>query len=267
MFEPCGDALILAALIGAFVFAGCGGDTSAPEASALSANATGGSAVGAGGASAGSATGGTAGAQLCLKTPAPSTHISDFTVWEEGNWGYQNGDLTGGQSLYQSDASATFTVSVDLSAPDPNLRLVAHDGTGAYSGYVMWFATCTDASKYLGIQFEVGGDLGGGALDFQVQTSTNYPIDGRNQKGECTGTWSTGCANNHHAVTVTPDLTRVQFTWAELTEGSTQEVDGGSRNSPMDPTNILGVQWQVNCPSSATCDMDFRIDTVEFIPP
>jgi hypothetical protein len=270
MFESPGERLSLAALIGAFVVAGCGGDTSGSRPKIDGGTATGGVVTGTGGTSAGSATGGSAGAQPCLKTPAPNTHISDFTVWDRGNWGYPDGDLTGGQSLYSSDASAAFTATVDTTLDNPYLVLTANDGIGAYSGYVMWFASCLDASKapgdaghpYAGIQFKVKGVLGGASLQFQVQTSTNYPIDGKNQKGECVGGWgSLTCNNNYVEVTVTSEWTTVSYTWEEFT--------GGYPVTHLDPSNILGIQWQANCPTSAKapCVMEIDLDRVEFFPP
>jgi hypothetical protein len=270
MFESRGERLTLAALVGAFVVAGCGGDTSGTRPKADAGNATGGSVTGTGGASAGSATGGSAGAQTCLKTPAPNTHISDFTVWEDGNWGYPDGDLTGGQSLYQSDTSAVLTPSVDTSLDNPYLKLLANLPIGGYTGYVMWFANCLNAAApvphpetpYSGIQFKVKGNLGGASLQFQVQTSTNYPIDGKNQKGECVGGWgSLTCNNNYVEVTLAPEWTTASFTWDQFT--------GGYPVTYLDPSNILGLQWQANCPTSAKerCVMEIDIDRVEFFPP
>jgi hypothetical protein len=191
-------------------------------------------------------------------------------VWDKGSWGYPNGDLTGGQSLYQSDTSATFAASVDTSLDDPYLHLTANDVPGAYSGYVMWFASCLNAAApaphpetpYSGIRFKVKGSLGGASLQFQVQTSTNYPIDGKNQKGECVGGWgSLTCANSYVTVTVTSDWTTVSYTWDQFT--------GGYPVTYLDPSNILGLQWQANCPTSAKepCVMEIDIDRVEFFPP
>jgi hypothetical protein len=263
MLESLGERLMLAALVGAFVVAGCGGDTSGSRPKIGAGGAT----LGAVGTTAGSATGGSAGAQACLKWPMPNTHISDFTQWEDGVWGYPGvGDLTGGQSLYQSDNSAVFTPSVDLSLPNPFLRLQASDQPGGYSGYVMWFDYCADASRYQGIRFKIRGNLGGATLQFQVQTSTNYPIDGRNQKGECVGGWgSSTCNNNYVTVTMstvtddagTSDWTTAEYTWDKFT--------GGFPIDHLDPSNILGLQWQANCPTSGKlCSMTIDLDRVEF---
>jgi hypothetical protein len=267
MLESFGNPMKAAALVGAFLLVRCGGDTRGSRPKIDAGVNAGGAATGVGGSSTGTATGGYAGAQLCLKTPAVNTHIADFTQWDNGNWGYAPGDLVGGQSPYQSDSSATVTASVDTSLPDPYLKLTATIPSGGYTGYVMWFGTCVDASKYSGIQFKVKGkNFGSCTLDFQVQTSTNYPIDGKNLKGECMGDWTAKsadqlvCKSNHAAVTVTLDWTTASFPWNHLQEGQPVAI--------MDPSDILGIQFQVSAATGVTCPgLELDLDTIEFFPP
>jgi hypothetical protein len=83
-------------------------------------------------------------------------------------------------------------------------------------------------------------------------------VDTVNGKGACLGTWSSGCANNHTAVTVAATPTVTNLAWAFLI--------GGLPITPADPAELLGVQWQVNCPLTATagCAVDLTLDDVAF---
>ena len=224
----------------------CGGETGGDAAG-------GGGGVGAGGSDAG----GLPTITACPGVPAPNAHISDFSVWDDGTWGAA-GDLRGSQSFYQSDFSARFTGSVDTTAANPRLRLTATMPIGGYAGYVMWFGPCVDASAFSGIRFQVAGDLGGGTLIFEVQTNSNYPSSSTSPRGACVGEWGASCADNYAVVTVTGSPTTVSSTWAELT--------GGAPVSPADPHELVGLQWQANCPVSAgqPCLVNLTLDTVEF---
>jgi hypothetical protein len=270
MFISTSDAFKVSALIGALAFAGCGGDKSSPEEAtggtgASAGNATAGSTTG-GAANAGSSTGGGGGLppQSCSQTAPPNATISNFVPWNNGSWG-ASGDLTGGQSLYQTAtdaAAAGFSPSVDGTAADPALHVTATVvAGGGYAGYVMWFHPCVDASAYTGISFDISGSLGGATLSFQVQMNDDYPIDVGNQKGACAGgSWTqTTCWNNRAAVTVTADVTTVSFTWAELI--------GGYPTTPVDPRQLLGIQWEANCSTTAACAVDLTLDNVQFTGP
>ena len=74
------------------------------------------------------------------------------------------------------------------------------------------------------------------------------------------GDWTT-CTNNQFklpALTATPTAVDVPFA----------SITGGNPRAPLDPSQILGVQWQVNCPSStdttATCAVNVTIGAVMF---
>jgi hypothetical protein len=117
-----------------------------------------------------------------------------------------------------------------------------------------------DASRFDGISFTLSGDAGEAQLELQVQTSHDYPIDDGNSKGECQGSWS-DCVNNAAAIdfTSSAEVMTVQVPWADLT--------GGTPVSTMDPSEILGIQWQLNCASDAVCTPNIVIDDVQFYPP
>ncbi len=257
MLELRGDVAI-AALVGAFVSAGCGDTTNRAGSGDTTPGNVYAGAMGIGGS-------GSTQPQTCYRAAAPNTHISDFTVWDGGNWGYPN-DLNGGATLYQSDSPSAFQADVDVNAADPNLHLVANVLPTGYAGFVMWFAACVDASRFSGIQFELGGTLGGATLSFQVQMNDDYPVDARNKKGACLGgNWTEAtCWNNRAEVTLDADagdLTRFSYAWADLKDGHPI--------SPIDPTQLIGLQWEATCSGSSDtiCAVDLRLDTVEFFPP
>ncbi len=253
------DALKVSALIGLFALVGCGGDKS-------SVDATGGTGTGGAG---GSGAGGTGGAPLppqpCSHTAPPTATISNFVPWgSDGKWG-ATGELTGGQALYQDTSGSTgFTVTVDADAGDPALHLTGTVVNGGYTGFVMWFGPCVDASAYQGIKFDISGTLGGATMSFQVQMNDDYPTDVTNKKGACAGgSWTeTTCWNNRAAVTVDTDAGPVttpitlSYAWADLVDGYP--------TTPIDPSQLLGIQWEANCSATAGCAVDLTIDNVVF---
>jgi hypothetical protein len=261
-----------AVLIGTLVLGSCGGDDSpANTATGGTPAATGGADQGSGGTtgtSAGGTTGsGTAGSGACTHTPAPKPMITDFSNFQTNdcsvsgcNWGLAaNGDLTGGTFTYKGPEalSGSITINPIVDTTEGNLHLTASVPGGGYAGFGFWFGPCVSAAAFTGITFTIGGTLGGGSAEFQLQTSKDYPIDTINAKGECTGSWSQGCASNKSAVSVPATATPVTLLWTVLT--------GGQPEATVDPSEILGVQWQFNCPATATtCAVDITLDDVTF---
>ena len=244
-----GPTLGFFALAAVVTVSACGGSGS-PK-----ATATGGAGgVGNEGGASGNAGAGPVAVFECEHYAAPGELITDFSNWSSGNWG-DDTTLTGGSFYYDSDS----TDGVDM------LVATVTDGalgiTGdvvSYAGFGLWFGPCLDASQFDGIEFTISGDFGESGLEFQVQTSRNYPIDTANSKGACAGEWSNGCVSNTFSPTIesseTP--TKLQIAWADLT--------GGDPIAPIDPTELLGLQWQFNCASDATCTPNVVIDDVKF---
>lgn len=286
-------ALLLTAL-----FAACGGDDSPPEdtgsadggeqgdtggssSTGGSSNATGGASEDTGGSSSGGAagdssgsTGGTqtstggaggAGDEGCVGVAVPSSRISDFseiaagTTWTTGSksWG-DSVSLTGGTFHYQGTDVTPLTATI---TEEGGLRLQATIPANGYVGFGMWFGpSCSDASAFDGISFAIGGDGGNTQIQVQVQMSRDYPIDAANNKGECEFTdeetkWSE-CTNNATTIEgVNATQQEYQLGW--------EEFQGGTPITPLDPTELLGIQWQFNC-GSADCPLDVVLDDVMF---
>lgn len=91
-----------------------------------------------------------------------------------------------------------------------------------------------------------------------LQTASNYPIGGA--RGGCMydsedEKWSV-CTNNFMELTEPlSGLTHVVIGW--------DEFGGGSPVSSVDPTELLGVQFQFNC--GATCDIDVVLADLSFV--
>ncbi len=185
----------------------------------------------------------------CAGSVPPGPIINDFSTWSSGNFG-DSSTLTGGTFYYDGDGDDSVqALSIDVT---DEVGTVSGEITADYAGFGFWLASCIDASSYDGIQFDIGGEPDGASIEFQVQTSRNYPIDDSSSKGECEGDWS-DCVSNQVSVEITTEVTTVQVPWTDLT--------GGMPIDTMDPTEILGLQWQVNC---ASCTPEFTLDEVQF---
>ena len=212
---------------------------------------------GAGGSTSSSdATGGAAGTEAaagaggCQHYSAPSEAITDFSSWTtDGNWG-TNTTLTGGSFTYPENSSLTLAVDAEV------LSVTGTVAATEYAGFGLWFGPCTDASAYSGVTFTIGGDSGQSQVVLQLQTSQNYPIDTENDKGECEGSWSDGCASNQLVLEVPASPGTIEVLWDELS--------GGVPIEGVDPTELLGIQWQFSC-GDADCNVNITVDDVAFI--
>lgn len=181
----------------------------------------------------------------CKKGVPAAAEVAPGT---NGIWGTSSA-IAGGTFLYQDVDAHKFVV--DTATTTGSVNLTSTIVAGGYSGYGIYFKDpekCWDASAYTGgVSVTIGGDLGGGKILFQVQTNSDYPIDTKNSKGACEGTWSSGCGNNTTAaleIAATP--TAIQIPWAD--------INGGSPNAAVDPSEMLGIQFQINCPQDAAAD-------------
>lgn len=249
MIRRSAFAGVVAAVLG-FATAGCGGDNSdPPESNKPPENGSGGNGMGGGGSE-------EKPGFECSYTAVPNENITDFASWSSGGeWQVDDMSLSGGSFEYTGESS-TIAATHDADAENMHIEATVED----YAGFGLWFGPCSDASAFEGIEFTISGTLGSeGSLDFQVQTSRNYPIDTANKKGECEGTFSDGCGfNTKSSIVVTDTAEVVQVRWEDLV--------GGQPLASLDPSELLGIQWQFNCPSDAEepCEVDVVIDDVKF---
>jgi hypothetical protein len=199
----------------------------------------------------------------CDKTPAPDSGlITDFselesgTSWSSGSQKWGDTTFGGGTFHYKGNGEALTATVNEAGAVEFTGTVPASD----YAGFGLWLTSCTSAADFAGITFTLGGDLGGASVLFQMQMSEDYPIDEANSKGECVYTsedtaWSE-CTNNQ--VTLgTPDPGVLEFEWAQF--------KGGTPKTPLDPSQLLGIQWQVECQTEEDCVVDFTLDDLKFL--
>jgi hypothetical protein len=199
------------------------------------------------------------GAYECGYERVPNEKVSDFTIWNADAmpvWG-DSMSLTGGEFSYQNDAemSDPLTVDVDTAAGTAH---ITGNVTG-YAGWGLWFGPCTNASRWTGIRFVIGGSLGvSGQLEFQIQTNNNYPIEMNNMKGACAGDWGDGCGNNSYVYQEFPydGPEEIQTPWTDF--------GGGEPITEVESAQLLGIQWQFNCATGDVCEVDVILEEVSF---
>lgn len=270
----------LGAVLTIFAVGGCGGDKSAPPTSTGgapnggSASDVGGSTNGGGNTSTGGGNKGTGGA---TSGPAvvPRALMTDFSEIAEGTqattanpslaWGDSSKGLTGGTFLYQQADADALTGTITNAALHLSGNIAAND----YAGFGFYFGPNqgSDASKYSGFSFTLSGSLGNSTVDVQMQMTPDYPLHQSN-KGTCdyvtadAGMW-VYCKNPHVSLStllpggVTTAAQTVQVPWTSLT--------GGNPVSAIDPTQLLGIQFQFNC-GTAACAVDVTLDDLTFYP-
>ena len=125
---------------------------------------------------------------------------------------------------------------------------------------VLGFGPCVNAEAFTGINFSVGGSLGGAVLKAQIQTHDDYPVDVANSKGGCTfrncDNRFTECAGPTTTVAVPEAAAPVDLPWASFT--------GGTPIAEVTPDGLVGMQFQLECPQDVACAADFTLGTINF---
>lgn len=257
-----------------------GGATSAPSTTTGGTESTGVIPLGQGGAVGSSAGGSGAmpveqppadGLPVCQRYPARSDGLLlDFDTYDvmDGSWGDPGlGQLTGGTSGYScADDGATCPPSAIIARVRTGaggLRIQAAVPAQGYTGMVLWFGPCVDASMFGGLAFDVSGELFGAELAVKLQTHENYPIDLVNAKGGCAYTseaskWSECVPPAYPITATTAEPSQVSLLWSDFVSGTPHDS--------VAPEGIVGVELQFNCPSDVDCAMDLRIGELRLTP-
>lgn len=189
--------------------------------------------------------------------------LVDFDTYDvvDGSWGDPAfGQLTGGTSPYScadDGVSCPDTaVIARVRTGGGGLRIQATVPAQQYTGMVLWFGPCVDASAFAGIEFELGGELFGAVLSVKLQTHENYPIDLVNLKGGCEYTseatkWSECVPPEYEIASTSSQPAPVRLSWADFANGLP--------NSAVAPDGLVGVELQFECPSEVDCAMDLRL--------
>jgi hypothetical protein len=216
----------------------------------------------------GGAGGGAVAAGCATSDPAASALIADFS----GDAGVEA--TGGGLFIYPGTIGAPGpggpTVAVtggalhvtDTVAPTTAAQYV---GVGIYFSGNAGGTDCTDAHTYTGVQFDIKGSLTGGCtLQYSTNDSEHAAVSTSDPKaGGATGSYAPQAqiASN---VTSAGSTVKVAFTDSALGTGSPA--------TPIDPTKLEGVQWQLTVPAatavgdagSTSCVLDMTIDNVKF---
>jgi hypothetical protein len=268
----------LAVVTSMLTLSACGGDNSTVIASTGGASSAGGSSSAGGGGAVGG--GGTTGGTTSTSTSAGPVKVNenalmtDFSEVPDGtvanlanpkfSWG-TNG-LTGGTFTYQQNDPDAPTGTVTGGA----LHITAALAASEYAGFGFYFGpnSGSDASAYAGFKFDISGTMPGIQLDIQVQMSPDYPIS--SNKGTCdfasqgyddTTKWNY-CTNPHVHFENVPGVADLSTTAQTVTVPWSVLV-GGTPVDAIDPTQLLGIQLQFNCDTTAS-NVDITVDNLTF---
>jgi hypothetical protein len=194
----------------------------------------------------------------------PDGQIVDFSAAQWNNttskWCDAHG-LDGSVSSYAGTGS-TAAAAVDTTAR--NLRLDFMVSAGQYAGGRVNFDSCVDASSFNAVQFTASvteGSLTGCVWLVQIQTQNQRPTTLTNPMGGTCNATMTTCERYPAATLTAPTATA-----APVTVPFTA-FDNPSASTIAMPTQISGLQWQVNSGNSGsgTCTVELRIDNVRFV--
>jgi hypothetical protein len=242
---------------------------------------TGGTGTGTGGTHTGGSTGtggtagnsGAAGATLgCSTSAAPaSPEIANFSGADASI------QIMGGTFTYGSTPMPVFTIGTGSVNVTDTVQVA---GGPHYQGFGIFFngdtagLECIDATTYTGIQFDLSGSLTGTGCSMVFSINDSEHADSTALKADGTvndpkaagpkGSYAPQLPITSAQLTSTPTTIMVPFT------GSGANVpSGGSPSTPIDPTKIEGVQWQMATPTPADggateCDWNINIANVKF---
>jgi len=194
----------------------------------------------------------------------PDGQVVDFSAGQWNNttarWCDAAG-LDGGLSSFAGTGS-TAMAAVDTTAR--NLRLEFTVVAGGYAGGRINFDSCVDASSFNAIQFTASvsdGSLTGCTWQVQLQTQNQRPTTLTNPMGGTCNAAMTTCERYPAATLAAPTATATTFT-TRFTA-----FNNPAASTVATPTQIVGVQWQVNSGNSGsgTCSVELRVDNVRFV--
>jgi hypothetical protein len=210
------------------------------------------------------------GVPVCAHYPARSDglllHFDSYDPLD-GSWGDPaQAQLTGGTSAYScadDGACPESAVLARVRTGAGGLRIQAAVPSQGYTGMVLWFGPCVDASAFAGIELSVGGELSGAVLVFKLQTHINYPIDLVNLKGGCEYSsqatqWEECVPPEVRIEAVTGDVAPVRLAWADF--------GNGLPNPNVAPDGLVGVELQFVCPTEVDCALDLRLGALQLTP-
>jgi hypothetical protein len=195
----------------------------------------------------------------------PDGQIADFSPaeWNTSTARWCNPDGLGGTVFSYSGATpSAATVAVDTTAQ--NLKLNLTVGATGYAGGGLTFDACVNASSFTSVQFTAAvtaGSLTNCTWQVQLQTQDQRDSTATNPSGGTCNAATTTCYR-YPAVTALTAPTATATTYRETFTLFTNPAS----STISTPTQVTGVQWQVNSGASGagTCTVELRIDNVIF---
>ena len=251
------------AAIGMFVAApGCSSSsTTGTGGSTGSGGSTGGGGHGTGGSTTGVGGAGVDAGPPCTVVAAPGS-ISDFPA-DAGTTGFLGATYAGAQSGLTSPTFSTSTGALVMTFnTGPTSMMYPY----AYVG--LPFNACANASAFTGVKFSASGTLSAGCtIQFSTIDKEHNPAPPpATNTGTCTVGATTGCYPSALIFPLAATPTDVTINFAAQTGGGT---DPG--NAVVDPTEITGIQWQINPvgptagDAGSSCSGTVTIDNITFI--
>jgi hypothetical protein len=192
--------------------------------------------------------------------------LIDFSTYAANAWGSaDNGDLTGGTSLFQGSDATALTLAIQGVGSDSALHITGTIPPSSYAGFVLWFGPCAnisaipDGGTSTGLTLPIGGSLGGATLKFEVQSAEDYPVDTTNMKGSCLytscGTKYSDCVSPTTTLKTLPTApTATTYPWTGFVGGLPTATTTGD--------GVVGLQFQYECQQASTCMVDMTIGTI-----
>jgi hypothetical protein len=206
------------------------------------------------GGSGGMSTGGmgAAGAATGFGCPSPVAASCNYIT----NWGtFTNGMFGGGLYVYG-----------DLKQDTTDTGEFHVTGTvTTYSGFGIYFNSCTDVSAYSNVTFTVAGtsaNMTAASLWYIIQQNSDEPVDSTGMKGDCTGMPGNPCQSPYtqFAVSATPQT----IPFSMLAGGATMLP--ATTDGKFDPKQAIGMQWQFRPETAQTAGyaVDVKLDNLMF---
>ncbi|MFL5304828.1 MAG: hypothetical protein ACJ8F1_06420, partial [Polyangia bacterium] len=251
---------------------GMGGPAGAPgTGGAGGVVSTGGASGAAGGAAGRGGAGGAAGSGPyvcplggtlnCSSTAAlklPDGQVTDFSPlqWNSttAQWCDPDG-LRGRLFSFSGPGSPASTVAVDATAQNLRLDVTSKD----FAGGGLVFESCVNVSGYKSVQFKAS--LASGSLtgcNWQVQLQT------QDQRGTADVDPTGGtCTSNCYRYPAVFSLAAPSASGTVYTELFTA-FNNASASPIATPSQVVGIQWQVNSTTTNGCTAQLRIDNIKF---
>jgi hypothetical protein len=211
--------------------------------------------TGSGGAT---ATGGVA-AFNCANAIVPANgSITDFTDWNATTNRWGSGALTG--NIYQYGGTSATMNSAKVEGSPAGLHISGSIPASGYGGGGLTFSSCVTVASFTKVSFAIYGSAAGCAIELQLQTYDQRPVD-QTPPGGCKSDGGSACFGfpaKSQIVSLPSAVaapgTSVSATLSTFTNWSTAAAG-----------QIVGLQWQFTS-TGGTCTPNATVTNIKFAP-